>query len=119
MDNGIDTGDILYQESFSLDGNLKDIFNRIIKIGFNGVCNIIEGNYEVVKQNNKDITSYKRRTKEMSEIKIDDLKNYTAKQLHNKIRTLQSPYPNAFVKCKDDTKLFITHTNLGDKNETD
>ena len=118
MDNGIDTGDILYQESFSLDGDLKDIFNRIVEIGFNGVCNILDGEIRTVKQNNKDATFYKRRTKGMSEIKIDDLKNYTAKQLHNKIRALQSPYPNAFVKCKDSTKLFITHTNLGDKNET-
>tara|TARA_R100000995_G_C3447244_1_gene106302 strand:- start:28 stop:690 length:663 start_codon:yes stop_codon:yes gene_type:complete len=118
MDNGIDTGDILYQESFSLDGDLKDIFNRIVEIGFNGVCNILDGEIRTIKQTNKDITSYKRRTKEMSEIKIGDFENYTAKQLHNKIRALQSPYPNAFVKCKDNTKLFITHTNLGDKNET-
>ena len=40
MDGGIDTGDILYQESFSLDGDLKDIFNRIVEVGFNGVSSV-------------------------------------------------------------------------------
>ena len=54
----------------------------------------------------------------MSEIKIDEIKNCTAKELYNKIRSLQDPYPNAFIKCKDGTKLFITHTKLGDEIET-
>jgi len=118
MDNGIDTGDILYQKSFSLDGDLKDIFNRIVEIGFNGVCNILEGEIRTVKQDETKATLFKRRTKDMSEIRIDDFKNYTAKEIHNKVRALQNPYPNAFIRCKDDTKLFITHTNLGESNET-
>ncbi len=112
MDEGIDTGDILYQKSFSLDGDLKDIFNRIVKIGFNGICNILENNIKIVKQNNKDATFYKRRTKEMSEINIDDFENYTAKELHNKVRALQNPYPNAFIKCKNGTKLIIKKTEI-------
>jgi methionyl-tRNA formyltransferase len=119
MDNGIDTGNILYQKYFSLDGNLKEIFKNIVDIGFEGICNIIENNYKVIKQNNEESTFYKRRTKNMSEIKIDDFKNYRAKDLYNKIRALQHPYPNAFIKCKDDTKLFITHANLGEINEKD
>ena len=43
----------------------------------------------------------------MSEINIDDFKNYTAKELHNKVRALQNPYPNAFIVCKDGTKLYL------------
>jgi methionyl-tRNA formyltransferase len=117
IDDGIDTGDILYQENFSLDGNLNDIFQRVIDIGVNGVCSILEDDCEVVKQNEEDSTTYKRRTKNMSEIEINDFQNYTAKDLYNKIRALQNPYPNAFVRCKDNTKLFITHTNLGEKIE--
>ncbi len=53
----------------------------------------------------------------MSGIEINDFQNYPAKDLYNKIRALQNPYPNAFVRCKDNTKLFITHTNLGEKIE--
>tara|TARA_Y100001938_G_C7991350_1_gene379677 strand:- start:18 stop:680 length:663 start_codon:yes stop_codon:yes gene_type:complete len=118
MDNSVDTGDILYQEPFSLDGNLKDIFDRIVEIGFNGISHVLDGNFEVVKQDETKAMSFKRRTKDMSEIQIDDFQNYTAKDLYNKIRALQNPYPNAFIRCKDNTKLFITHTNLGEKIET-
>jgi len=49
----------------------------------------------------------------MSEIDIDDLKNYTAEELHNKVRALQNPYPNAFIKCKNGTKLIIKKTQIG------
>ena len=112
MDGGIDTGDILYQKSFSLDGDLKDIFDRIVEIGFNGVCNILEGEIRTIKQNNKNATFYKRRTEDMSEIKLDDLKNNTAMEIHNKVRSLQSPYPNAFIKCKDGSKLLIQKTKV-------
>ena len=43
----------------------------------------------------------------MSEIKIEDFEKYTAEELHNKIRALQDPYPNAFIKCKNNTILLI------------
>ena len=66
------------------------------------------------KQNNDDATIYKRRKPSMSEINIDDIKNYTAKQLHDKIRALQNPYPNAFITCKDGTKLYLTESKVGD-----
>ena len=48
----------------------------------------------------------------MSEIKLDDLKNNTAMEIHNKVRSLQSPYPNAFIKCKDGSKLLIQKTKV-------
>tara|TARA_Y100000310_G_C20501466_1_gene724207 strand:+ start:305 stop:979 length:675 start_codon:yes stop_codon:yes gene_type:complete len=118
MDEGLDTGDILYQKSFSLDGDLKDIFNRIIEIGYEGIVNILEENYTVTKQNDKRSTFYNRRTEDMSEINIGDISNFTAEELHNKVRALQYPYPNAYIRCKDNTKLFITNTNLGENDET-
>ena len=43
----------------------------------------------------------------MSEITVDDIQNYTSEELFNKVRSLQSPYPNAFMVCKDGTKLFF------------
>ena len=54
----------------------------------------------------------------MSEIKLEDFKSFTAEQLHNKIRGLQNPYPNAFIVCKNGTKLYLTESNLGEKIET-
>jgi methionyl-tRNA formyltransferase len=43
------------------------------------------------------------------------MKKYTAKELHNKIRALQSPYPNAFIRCKDGTKLFLCMSKVKEK----
>ena len=48
----------------------------------------------------------------MSEIKIDDFKNLTATDIHNKVRCLQDPYPNAYIVCKDNTYLYITNTKV-------
>ncbi len=118
MDNGIDTGDILYQETFSLDGDLSQIFKRIVKLGSDGVSRIIENDYEIIKQDDKKATSFKRRKKNQSEIKTIDFRKYTAKQIHDKIRALQDPYPNAFIKCKDGTKLYLVQSKIGEKIET-
>tara|TARA_Y100000310_G_scaffold344374_1_gene456833 strand:- start:1727 stop:2425 length:699 start_codon:yes stop_codon:yes gene_type:complete len=116
MDKFIDNGDIIYQEKFSLNGDLKDIFRRMVKLGIDGAEKIISNYLKtgIVKgkiQNKSKATYYKRRTPELSEIKIDDFKNYTAKELYNKIRALQDPYPNAYIKCKNGKKLYITRTS--------
>ena len=118
MDNGIDTGDIIFQKEFSLLGDLQDILNRISNMGSAAVIDIIKNGYtSVVKQDEKEATLYKRRKPKMSEIKLEDFKEKTAEELFNKIRALQHPYPNAFVICKDGTKLFLTNASMGDKSE--
>lgn len=63
-------------------------------------------------QDNTKVTVYKRRKPEQSEIKLEDFKNYTAKELYNKIRCLQDPYPNAYVVCKNNTKLYIKKADV-------
>ena len=110
MDNGIDTGDILFQKTISLEGNLSDIFIRIINVGCIGIREIVNGNYESVKQDENKSSFFNRRKIKMSEITTDDIQKYTAKELHNKIRALQSPYPNAFLKFfmnSIESKLFF------------
>ena len=117
MDSGIDTGDILYQVPISLTGDLSDIFSKIINISYPIICYIIK-DYSInktlkgISQNHNDATSLKRRTKKMSEIVISDFENYTATELYDKIRSLQDPYPNAFIRCKDDTILYITKAKI-------
>lgn len=114
MNSGVDTGEILYQEQFSLDGNLKDIFKKIIDVGTFGVIYIIENRVLFGdKQDESQATLFKRRKPSMSEIKIEDFANKTAEQLYNKIRALQDPYPNAFVRCKGGKKLYLIESNLG------
>ena len=107
-----------YFKRNSLLGDLKDIYNQISEVGTMGVIDIIENGYQsVIKQNENDATFYKRRNPSMSEIKLKDFSNFTAKELYNKIRSLQDPYPNSFVICKDGTKLFLTNSKVEIDND--
>ena len=116
MDGGVDTGDIIFQEEFSLLGDLKSVLDRICDIGTDAIVEIIEDGYQNrIIQDEQKATFYKRRSPSMSEIKIEDFEKYTSEQIHNKIRALQNPYPNAFIKCKDGTNLFLTKSKIGEK----
>jgi len=114
MDGGIDTGDIIYQEVLSLEGDLKDIFKRISYIGIDLSVKMLNNfpNLILTPQDNSKSTYFKRRTPEQSEITLEELRGSTSKDLYNKIRALQDPYPNAFINCKDGTKLYLTKSHL-------
>ena len=123
MNEGIDTGPIYFQESFNLENlNLNDVFQNIIEIGTKGFKLLIkdtlnENRFELIDQKEDEATTFKRRVPEQSEITIDDFQSLSAKQLSNKINSLQDPYPNAFIKCKDGSILFLTsskHKNNAD-----
>ena len=114
MDDEVDHGPVLWQENFSLKGSLDSIFYRITKVGTTGLYSILNkyeecGNFNwAVEQDHSKATYYKRRKPKESEIKIKDLLECSAKQIYNKIRALQDPYPNAYIVCKDGTKLYLT-----------
>tara|TARA_Y100000593_G_scaffold53094_1_gene99468 strand:+ start:5338 stop:5985 length:648 start_codon:yes stop_codon:yes gene_type:complete len=107
MDEGIDTGDIIAQASLSLDGNLDEILDRMTLIGLSLTKHIFENGYTRVKQDDSEATYYKRRTPDMSEITPEELSHMDAEYLYNKIRMLQDPYPNAFIRTRDGKKLKI------------
>lgn len=94
MDDGIDTGNILLRENLSLEGSLKEIFERMIKNDYKMIIKIINGQYRINKQQDKS-TFFKRRKPEQSELKH---LSYSKKYLYNFIRMLADPYPNAFLK---------------------
>ena len=75
---------------------------------------IKKGGYLLRKQDHKQATNCKRRKPNDSEITIDEIQNNTAEYLHNKVRMLTDPYPNAYIKCKDGSKLYITKTKYND-----
>jgi len=108
MTDKLDEGDILYQEYFSLEGDLKDIFSRIIPLGTSGIFRILTQDIKGKPQNESEATLYKRRKPSESEILLSDIQNLTSKQLYNKIRALQDPYPNSYIRCKNGSKLYIT-----------
>ena len=68
-------------------------------------------NLTLKKQNNSICSSFKRRTPKQSEITFEELSRSNAKDIYNKIRALQDPYPNAFLRFKDGSKLYLTKSH--------
>ena len=116
MDEGLDTGDVLYQSEFSLSGSLDDIFDRIVTIGVRGINYITNNannlNNIKTKQDDSVATFFRRKKQSDSEIKISDFEKYEPEYFYNKIRCLNNPYPNAFIRCKNGEKLFILSTRI-------
>ena len=115
MNHEMDAGPLLFQESFSLNGNMKNILKRIEEIGTKLTKKILEEFPVVYEQNHNEATYFKRRKIESSQITIDEIKNKDALYLFNKIRMLSDPYPNAYLKTKDGKYLLIKEVELYDK----
>ncbi len=103
----LDGGDIYFQKKMSLNGRLNQIFDKMVKLGTEGTLKIINRKkIKIIKQNHRKASFYKRRRPEQSEITLSEIKNKSAKYIYNKIRMLEDPYPNAFIKLGK-KKLFI------------
>lgn len=101
MDEGLDTGDIVFQKKIGIEDNdtAEDVFKKLISIGgdflINALDNIEKGNFTLSKQD-ESLATYA-----VSFNKEDGLINWneTAINIHNKIRGLQ-PWPVAFTFLK-------------------
>jgi methionyl-tRNA formyltransferase len=105
---GIDDGDIIRQLPMSLAGNIDDIFNRMTELGFSATCDFLKSGFNLRKQNEGEMTHYKRRNQKDSEITHEELTTKSAEYLYNKIRMLTDPYPNAYIIDKYGKKVYIT-----------
>ena len=114
MNKKIDQGNIIAQKMIMLSGELRDIFNRIVKTGTLLSLNIIKKNYIEKKIRVNKI--YKRRSPSQSEITHEEIKTKNAIYLYNKIRMLQDPYPNAYIKTFDGKKLYIQKASIKNPN---
>mgnify|MGYP001217814834 CR=1 FL=1 len=115
MNSGdVDSGPILATKELSLDGNIKDIFSRITEIGLILTLDLISNGLSPIDQNHKEATFCKRRSPKESEITMKEINECTALHLYNKIRMLQSPYPNAYIKTKDGKRLMIKDAIVND-----
>ena len=117
MNDRIDEGDIVYQFGFSLLGDLDDVFDRVVKHGQLGMSIILSMYFknedlDKTPQDHTKSTYYRRRKPRDSELFESDF--ITATTAYNKIRSLQNPYPNAFITCDDGSRLYITHAHLDD-----
>lgn len=114
MSEKMDAGGIYFQQDISLDGHIQDIFNRIIKTGIIGTIQLLTEQLMPKPQDETKATYCKRRLAHQSEITMDELQNQSTQYLYNKIRMLEDPYPNAFIKTKDGQKLIIKYAELSD-----
>ena len=114
MNKKIDQGNIIAQKMIMLTGELRDIFNRIVKTGTLLSLNIIKKNYIEKKIRVNKI--YKRRSPSQSEITHEEIRTKNAIYLYNKIRMLQDPYPNAYIKTFDGKKLYIQKASIKNPN---
>ncbi len=94
MSDGLDEGNIILQRSLSLNGNIEEIFSRMIDNDFKMIEKIIAGNYKLTKQKGKP-SIFKRRKPEDSEL---DSSSHSLEYFYNFIRMLDDPYPNTFIK---------------------
>lgn len=112
MKEGIDEGDIYYQQEFSLQGSLDDIFERITQIGAELTLRLLTERKTPVSQDHSLATFCKRRKPSDSEITLEELNVMPAEYLYNKIRMLADPYPNAYFMTSDGKKLFFKKVEL-------
>ena len=83
-----------------------------MNIGTKLTLKVFKNQYVLTEQNNKLATYYKRRKPSESEITFEEIKNKTSIYLKNKIRMLEDPYPNAYIKNKDGKKIEIEKIKL-------
>lgn len=110
----LDAGDILRQKDLSLTGSLKEIFARITSIGITLTEDILLNGLNPTPQNHELASYCKRRKPSESEITIDELQIEDSTYLYNKIRMLNDPYPNAYIKTRDGKKLILTESKIED-----
>lgn len=110
----IDAGDIVKQEPISLEGNLDEIFDRIIQVGTSLTLSILQEGLEARPQDESEASFYTRRKPSQSEITIEELQTQSSEYLHNKIRMLQDPYPNAYIRTIDGKKLKLKLSEVSD-----
>ncbi len=116
MDKGIDSGPIIYKTDISIDGHMNDIFLSLTLASakiINKIISTKDKNFlNGQPQRDEDATFYRRRKSQDSEITIDELVNSSAEELYNKICSLEDPYPNAFIKTKDNKKLIFKSVEI-------
>jgi methionyl-tRNA formyltransferase len=105
MGDGIDDGNILYQDKLWLWCDLSEILKDIEEVGIRLTWQLLQDyEWDYIKgtpQNEAEATYYKRRKPEDSEINPSDFKDYDAKYFYDLVRVSQPPYPEAFVECRD------------------
>lgn len=91
----LDGGDIYLSKEVSLDGSLKEIFERISPVIREMINRIINGDYNLHKQIGNP-TYYRRRKSEQNALPIESSR---LEEIYDYIRMLDDPeYPHSFIE---------------------
>jgi len=114
VDEGIDTGDIILQETYPIKGDdtHASILEKTLKIFPRMLVQVLEqiksGSVQAQKQDPLGGSYFSRRYPRDSRI---DWSGMTDVQVHNLVRGMHGPYPAAFT-YRDDIKVEIDRTGL-------
>jgi len=112
MTDELYAGPLCFQAPLCLgEGNISDIYDRIARIGLAGTRQALFGSRIYTEQSGES-SVYPRRKPYQSEITGDDMTLLSARQMHDKIRALTDPYPNAYIVCADGESLYLTGSRL-------
>lgn len=112
MDDGVDTGDIIYQKRFKINFNdtIKEVYENatkeseiILLKALNNIDNLV-----FTQQDKSKRKVYPQRKPEDGEINLAK----TSLELYNFIRAQSDPYPGAFIKTVDGKKLIIEKARI-------
>jgi methionyl-tRNA formyltransferase len=112
MTEKLDQGDIVLQRPLSLAGHLDEIFERMTEVSIAMTIEMLSQPLHATPQDHSAATYFRRRTPEMSELTLEDLRTKTARELYDFIRALEDPYPNAFIRCRDGKRLLIKRAEI-------
>jgi len=107
LDNGIDSGDIISQQPFSIghDDTIKEVYDKATNISKEILVKALKNinRIKFKKQNRKKARIFPPRHPDDG--KIDFSKS--ALEIYNFIRAQSFPYPGAFIRTRDGKKLVI------------
>jgi methionyl-tRNA formyltransferase len=110
-DEKIDAGNIWVKEDLDLTGDtISDVFQNLVSSSVKLLKKFFDL-YPIVKpipQKIEEGSFYERRKSLESKLLPEDFKNKSLEDLYNFIRSLTSPYPNAYLEDNDGNMLLFT-----------
>ena len=114
LNQGLDAGDIIGQESFKIENNdyAIDVYNKVIKAGRVLIKKYLPlAKLPRIPQDNQKATHFPKRTLKDNKINLKD----SPEEIYRKIRAFSKPYNGAYIKLNN-KKLIIWKTELQKEN---
>ena len=111
LDEGIDSGNIIFQQSIPIDYNdtARMLVNKISDLLVANLINILLAwpDVQSIPQDNEDASYTKKRGPSDGEIS----KEMSASEAVRLVRALNGPYPSAFIVMENGDKLYINEAS--------